>query len=371
MKSSKLPLFLLVGSLGIIMALLIMLFEGVNLQVVTGPFEASLITVFLTGLLAGGITCLAVQGGLLASSIAQREQKKLEGKMSSTGHALPIIIFLFSKLIAYTILGFLLGLLGSVMELSLQARIILQFAVVIFMIGVALNLLQVHPVFRYFAIQPPRFVLRLIRSESKDSSFFAPAFLGGLTAFIPCGTTQAMMALSLATGNALYGAAILFVFVLGTSPVFFILGYFASKMSGKLSGGFTKIAATVIILLALYNLDGTLALSGSKITTRSLFAQTTNTSQNIKPVDKAEIMILQSGYSPNSITVQRSSTVTLSIKNIDGYGCQQAFVIPSMNYQKIISPGMEEKLTISIPDKTGDIPFMCSMGMYRGVIHVI
>lgn len=371
MNAQRLPWFLVLGSFGIVGVLLVILFGGEYIQEITNPFEASLITVFVTGLLGGGLTCLAVQGGLLASSIAQREQEKLEGKLSATGHALPIIIFLFSKLIAYTALGFLLGLLGSTVELSLQARVVLQFAVVIFMVGVSLNLLQVHPVFRYFMIQPPRFILRLIRKESKSGNFFAPAFLGALTVFIPCGTTQAMMALALGTGNPWYGALILCVFVLGTSPVFFILGYVASKASGALSKRFTKVAGVIVLLLALYNLDGALALSGSNFTVGSLLAQKTGVSPEREVVENAEITILQSGYSPNVITVNRSSTITLRIKNIDGYGCQQAFVIPSINYQKIISPGKEEEITFTTPDKAGDIPFMCSMGMYRGVIHVI
>jgi sulfite exporter TauE/SafE len=75
---------------------------------------------FITGLTTGGLSCLAVQGGLLASSLAhQIEQDILEAgtqKGKRVAHpktALPIALFLLSKLVAYTILGFLLGLLGA------------------------------------------------------------------------------------------------------------------------------------------------------------------------------------------------------------------------------------------------------------------
>ena len=40
----------------------------------------NLVTIFFTGLFAGALTCLAVQGGLLAASIAQREEEKLKDK---------------------------------------------------------------------------------------------------------------------------------------------------------------------------------------------------------------------------------------------------------------------------------------------------
>ena len=69
----------------------------------------NLLAVFLTGLLAGGLSCLAVQGGLLAATLAQSEEEKIIQK-SKGDNALPILAFLGAKLVAYTILGILLGL---------------------------------------------------------------------------------------------------------------------------------------------------------------------------------------------------------------------------------------------------------------------
>src|SRR5258708_28456432 len=175
--------------------------------------NTSLIGIFLTGLLTGGLTCMAVQGGLLAATLAQQEEERLKEKAKG-GNALPILGFLGAKLIAYTLLGFLLGWFGSFFQLSLTIRTILQFAIIIFMVGTALNILNVHPIFRYFIIQPPRFLTRLVRKQSKSKAMFAPALLGAFTVFIPCGTTQAMMALAVASGKPLFGAAILFAFIL-------------------------------------------------------------------------------------------------------------------------------------------------------------
>ncbi|MFH1187212.1 MAG: sulfite exporter TauE/SafE family protein, partial [Candidatus Levyibacteriota bacterium] len=69
----------------------------------------SLTTIFLTGLFTGGLSCMAVQGGLVTATIAQREQEKLEHKLKNTNSALPILSFLIAKLIAYTLFGFALG----------------------------------------------------------------------------------------------------------------------------------------------------------------------------------------------------------------------------------------------------------------------
>src|SRR3989344_8205725 len=178
--------------------------------------------VFMTGLLAGGLSCMAVQGGLLAATVAQQEQKRLEEGLKKKGNAMPILLFLDAKILAYTLLGLLLGWFGSFLTISLQVQVVLFLFVGIFMLGTALNILNVHPIFRYFLIQPPHFLTRFIRKQSKKSDALTPAFLGALTVFIPCGTTQAMMALAIATGNPFLGALTMFIFTLGTSPVFFV-----------------------------------------------------------------------------------------------------------------------------------------------------
>ena len=65
-------------------------------------------TVFLTGLFTGGLTCLAVQGGLLAATLSQKQADNLTQKVKQAGSTLPILSFLTAKITAYTFLGFLL-----------------------------------------------------------------------------------------------------------------------------------------------------------------------------------------------------------------------------------------------------------------------
>ncbi len=341
--------------------------------------NTSLIGIFLTGLFVGGLTCMAVQGGLLASTIAQREEDRLKEK-TTKGAAMPILSFVIAKLVAYTLLGFLLGWLGSAFQLSLSARTIIQFAVVIFMVGTALNILEVHPIFRYFVIQPPRFLTRLVRKQSKSKDVFAPAILGAFTVFIPCGTTQAMMALAIASGKPLYGAAILFAFILGTSPIFFILGYLATKLGDTMHKQFMKFAAFAIILLAVFNLNNALALTGSNFTFNNLwsgvwctfdFCSSTGTANAQTANNEASVAITANGYNPDNVTVKAGSQVTLHLTNTGGGGCTQAFTIPSLGVQKIVPIGSSDTVAFTAPSQPGQIPFMCSMGMYRGVINVI
>ena len=92
---------------------------------------SQLIVAFVTGLTTGGLSCLAVQGGLLASSLAhqieqdyvenaaQHKRSKAKPRVNS---ALPILLFLIAKLVAYTLLGALLGWLGSYLTLTQAMR---------------------------------------------------------------------------------------------------------------------------------------------------------------------------------------------------------------------------------------------------------
>lgn len=332
----------------------------------------NLITIFLTGLLTGGLTCLAVQGGLLAATLAQREEEKLLEK-TKNNNAIPILAFLSTKLIAYTILGVLLGLFGSVFQLSVRTNAIMQVAIAIFMIGTALNILNVHPIFRYFVIQPPRFLTRLIRNQSKSKSIFAPALLGFFTIFIPCGTTQAMMALAIGSASPVTGALILFSFILGTSPVFFILGYLATKLGDTLQQKFMRVAAFAIIILALFNLNNGVALLGGWPLIKDIYCTVSfckETTQNIA-VSEATINIQANYYDPGTITVKAGQKITLHLNNQKGSGCIQSFVIPKLGISKVIPIGTSNTIVFDAPTQAGQIPFMCSMGMYRGVINVI
>lgn len=334
--------------------------------------DLNIISIFVTGLFAGGLTCLAVQGGLLASSLAQQETNKLKDQ-ALKGQAIPILAFLTTRLIAYTLMGFLLGMLGSAIQISLSVRVIMQLLAAVFMIGTALNLLDVHPIFRYFIIQPPKALTRLVRNQSRSKEMFAPALLGAMTIFIPCGATQAMMVFAVSTGSAILGAIVMFTFILGTSPLFFILGYAAKKLGVGVSAQFNRIAAITIILVALYNLSGALSLAGYSVPFASSTQNTLSQSDTKNVVTSATIFITNRGYStdPEVITVKAGSNVILKLKNTNGAGCMQAFTIPKFGIQRVVPVGKDDEISFTAPNEPQTLPFMCSMGMYRGSIEVI
>lgn len=331
----------------------------------------NLLAIFFTGLLTGGLTCLAVQGGLLATTLAQRQDDR---------NTLPVLFFLLAKLVVYTLFGALLGLFGSAFQLSLTTQIILQIIIGIFMIGTALNLLEVHPVFRYFLIQPPHFLTRRIRKTAKSGNVFTPVILGAATVFIPCGTTQAMMALALASANPWKGASIMFAFILGTSPLFYLVGFIATKIGDLFKTKFMKIAAFAVIAIAVFNLNNAIALTGSKYTLDYILSDLYCTVSGLcgsvagaqtEISNEININIVNTGYSPDYFAVKKGSPVILHLSNISRGGCQQVFTIPSLGIQKVVRPGNNATIQFTAPGEPGEIAFMCGMGMYRGKIQVI
>src|SRR5437660_3129073 len=86
-----------------------------SLVVVPGAPPVSLWAVFLTGLLAGGASCAAVQGGLLAGAVARRRQTDpalvpADGAVPPlaprrTDDVVPVAGFLAGKLLSHVALG--------------------------------------------------------------------------------------------------------------------------------------------------------------------------------------------------------------------------------------------------------------------------
>lgn len=374
----------LAGALALAILLLFLGFITVSQDVPIGGANASsLLIVFLTGLTAGGLTCLAVQGGLLATAIAQHETEA-----AAVGRAAPIAVFLAAKLAAYTLLGILLGLFGALIGLTPSMQGWLQIAAGLFMLGVAAQMLNLHPIFRYFAIQPPKFIQRRIRKESRKGSLLSAALLGALTVFIPCATTQAMMIAAMGTGSAVWGGLLMFAYTLGTIPLFFSLGYLATQLGGVLRGAFTKVAAVAIIFLAVLSITAGLALLGVPVPDVATFGRSETQAATAAParqsqanapasaavpasgpVQEVTLRADPTAYVPNRIVFKTGTPAKLKLTTGDRLGCTSSFLIPSLGVQKIL--GKNQQAVFDIPtDQPRKIPFTCSMGMYRGVIEV-
>ncbi|RPI92435.1 MAG: hypothetical protein EHM40_13080, partial [Chloroflexi bacterium] len=286
-------------------------------------------------------------------------------------------LFLLAKLAAYTLLGALLGLLGSYLTLSPMTRAILMILIGVFMLGNALRMFNVHPIFRYFSIEPPKFITRYIRRTAKGTDTFTPLFLGALTVFIPCGVTQAMMAAALGTGSLAMGAALMFAFTLGTGPVFFVVAYLTTELGSRLEKFFMRFVAAVVLVLGLMTVNSGLNLMGSPLAfsnlTRGLFPSVSDSTPESSsranvPAGDLVLYVENGGYFPRTLKAVANKALTLSLVTDQTYSCARDFVIPALDYYELLPDTGTVQVSIPAQPKGTRLFFTCSMGMYTGQI---
>lgn len=342
--------------------------------------------ILLTGITSGGVTCAAMQGGLLASVIAN--QKKVSSNPGlGSDDIVPVSAFLGAKLVSHIILGALLGGLGGIVELSLTAKLFFQGFAAIFMLATALNLLDIHPIFRYLSFQPPKWVYRLMKNNEKNANLFAPSILGFLTVFIPCGVTQAMAVVALSSSSMIQGALTMGAFVLGTVPLFYLIGIGTSRLSEVWKRDFLRLASYLLIFMAASSFNGILQVTDSPYSIQRLGPQivrllppydnsvgvlTPDPSVSIENgVQKVTLTVSNGGYSPRYFRVQSGVPVQLTLET-DGqvYSCATAFTFKAFDIYDVLKP-IDSKVHKFTPEKKGKYTYSCSMGMYSGVMEVI
>jgi len=378
----------------------------------------NLTAVLMTGLFAGGVSCAAVQGGLLTGLVSRQRAatspptepqqaasppRRTKGRTrysdaatASTGTALtanatkrpgwraqlgddlaPIGGFLAGKLVAYTVLGALLGAVGGAVQLSTAAHTMLQIGAGLLIIVFGLAQLGV-PGFRGIVVEPPQSWMKLVRNRARSQAALAPALLGLATVLIPCGVTLSVEALALASGSAATGAATMAVFVLGTGPLFAVLGYAARKAATAWRGRLAAITGLVVLGMGLYTLNGGLELAGSPLAA-SRIAQTVGGSE--APADttaastvngrQTVVITARSGsYRPGNVQARSGVPTTLIVKSEGARGCIRSFVIPAQDKEAVLPENGETKIELGVL-KPGRLDYACGMGMYTGIITVV
>ena len=316
---------------------------------------------FIAGLTSGGFSCFALQGSLLVSSF-DKENNKI--KLAS---------FLSAKIISYTVVGALLGYLGSSIYIPIKIQGIIQIFIGLYMLATAARILNIHPIFKRTVIQTPKIFVRFLKKISVSKSVISPALLGLLTILIPCGVTQAMMLYVVGTGNYLSGAGTMFMFTLGTFPVFIVLGLISDKFNKNIF--LTYISAIVLVIIGFTSINTGLILKGSTYTFQNywnlLIDNTKNKDQApiVNGFQEVEIEVSNSGYKTNTKMLKAGIPVKLRIVSNNVFSCSRSFVIPSINYSAVLPQSGTETIEFT-PTQTGNLIYTCSMGMYTGSFTV-
>lgn len=231
------------------------LLQKTGLVSITAGSEAGLGTSLIIGLVASVSTCLAVVGGLVLS---------VSASYAHTGNTWrPQASFHIGRLIGFFLLGGALGYLGKSMELGRVGSLVLAIIVALIMLILGFNLLDLTHHAKKFQLHMPGILGRAVRSLKNSSNPRVPLLLGVATFFLPCGFTQSMQAYALTTGGFISGGLTMLVFALGTLPMLVLLSFSAFSINNKSwRGVFFKTAGILVIVLAVINLLGALAVAG-------------------------------------------------------------------------------------------------------------
>ncbi|WP_419956152.1 sulfite exporter TauE/SafE family protein [Neobacillus niacini] len=357
--------------IGILIAVAAVVLLGVN----SGNYDmeshlnnASYAVLFVAGVITS-IHCVGMCGGIMLSQSIGKESKNRFEAIK------PALLYNTGRVVAYTILGGIIGAIGSVFALSLTAKAGLQLFAGIFMIMMGFNM-SGFKAFRKFQIKLPNVACKAM-SKPK-----APFFVGLLNGLMPCGPLQTMQIFALGTGSAAAGALSMFMFSIGTVPLMMTFG----ALSGLLSKGYTKkilkFSGVLIIMLGLIMSNRGLALAGMNLSPMALMSSIGafgDASANADPSNATKATIQDGvqvlnmtanvyGYTPKTLYVQKGMPLKWVIEGEEITGCNNSIVVPDMNIQQKLQSGNN---LIEFTPGDEDLNFSCWMGMKRGVIKVV
>lgn len=327
---------------------------------------ATYFVLFIVGALTS-IHCVGMCGGIMLSqSINENSKSKFDSIK-------PALLYNAGRVLSYTIIGGIVGALGSVLSLSISVKAGLQIFAGVFMIMMGLNM-SGYSLFRKFNIKLPWSACS-VKKKPKT-----PFLVGVLNGLMPCGPLQTMQLYALGTGSAFNGAMSMLIFSLGTVPLMLTFG----ALSGLITKGYTKtllkFSGILVVVLGIVMGSRGLALAGVNIPTTSSIAATLSGSKPLasaspaaKPIIENGVQIVKmtadgSGYTPNGLYIQKNMPVKWVIDGKALNSCNGQIIIPSLNIQKDLQPGEN---VIEFTPKDKDISFSCGMGMIRGIFKVV
>jgi sulfite exporter TauE/SafE/copper chaperone CopZ len=364
-STGKLPVNHLLGIIIILLAFYLMISNSQGFNFIP-PIDQSMGygILFLVGLMTS-LHCIAMCGGI---NLSQCVAIEMDGNnIKKYSNLKPSLLYNSGRVLSYTIIGGIVGALGSVVSFSGAGKGAVAIIAGAFMIIMGLNMLNLFPWLRKIIPSlPVVFGNKIYNNNGKR-----PFWVGMLNGFMPCGPLQAMQLYALASGSFWAGATSMLVFSLGTVPLMFGFGALSSFLSSKYTRQILKVSAILVIFLGMIMLNRGFNLSG--FNTIAAAKSNNISAQNVAKIEGNVQMVtttLDNGsYKP--IIVQKGIPVKWTIKATpEGLnGCNNPVTIPKYNIQKELIAG--DNLIEFTPQAEGDITYTCWMGMISSNIKVV
>ncbi len=303
---------------------------------------------FITGLLTS-IHCLSMCGSINLMATFNKGNKVSLKKP---------LLYNLGRLISYTLLGGIVGLIGQVISINEVVNGIIIIIASLVMLLMSLNMLNITK------LKLPKIIKNKKCLNTKNSFI-----IGLLNGFMPCGPLQAMQIYALSTASFIKGALSMFLFCLGTIPLMLSFGIIFNILKGRGRILLNKIASILILLLSISMLIRGLNTIGINATPSLNKYENYNSATIYKDYQEVKIDLSYSGY--EDIIVKRGKKVKLIINAQKKYltGCNNTIVIKDFNIKKKLEVGTN--IIEFTPKKVG-VHFMnCWMNMLTNNIKVV
>jgi len=368
---------------------------------------------FVVGLLTS-VHCVAMCGGIALSQSVGTGSVGTGTKVPAIERAAaglfaervarlrPGLLYNGGRVLSYTLVGALVGALGSAFSFSPVIKGIIAAAAGLFMVLLGLKMLGLLarlPKMGGFLPAGLRQSFDRLTSSFKKRGPFAVGFLNG---FIPCGPLQTMQLYALGTGSAAAGALSMLIFSIGTVPLMLVFGLAAALLPRKFLPIMVRASAVLVMFLGAMTFARAAALAGidlPSLSPPSLVSRADSDAERqrlrqalVIPVAGAPgagastasgliTSVVEDGFQtvltefgPNGyvpFVVQAGLplrwTIRVSADNLNG--CNNPIQVPAYGIEKTLVPG--DNLIEFTPTKEGTIAYSCWMGMIRSRITVV
>ncbi|MFZ6015365.1 MAG: sulfite exporter TauE/SafE family protein [Patescibacteria group bacterium] len=320
---------------------------------------------FMIGIAASISTCLAVVGAVILSFAAKYKAK------GTFYHAniQPHLYFQLGRIVSFFVLGGILGFIGSWFQLSQSLTGIFTIVISLVLAWMALNVMGIVPSMTAIGIKMPVKIDKYWQRAKNSDHPAAPVLLGAMSFLLPCGFTQSMQLVAVASGSAIIGSLTMLFFALGTAPVLTGIGIAATRFSGNGNLVFKKAVGLVVLLFAFYTLSSGMALYGISLDIfggRGAEVQAADITSNVQTI---VMDVDYSGFNPNVFTLKAGVPVRWVINGKQITGCTNEIIVPDYKIDKKLKPG--ENIVEFTPEEEGTVGFSCWMGMVRGKFIIV
>jgi hypothetical protein len=198
-----------------------------------------------------------------------------------------------------------------------------------------------------------------------------PVALGAFTVLVPCGLTLSAELLAVGSRSVVGGAAVMAGFVLGTAPVFALLGVALGRGMGVLGGRLGAVAGAVVLVMAGWTLVSGLRLGGWFPSPGQASAMSEASAGFVRTdgsgVQTITVWALDRGYRPSALVARAGLPTVLVVRTRETRGCTRAFTIPGRGLERMLPVTGETRIPLGAPDP-GLLRYICASGHYPGGI---